>query len=286
MKLGSLDIANLKLGSLQVNEVRLGTNLVWQAFEGILDFYPTAAAGYSLRKLRANYTGASIEVRRSSDNATSDIGFTNNELDTVALLAFTGAGDGFVSKWYDQENSNDAVQANTAKQPQIVSSGSVLMSNGKPAIQSIANSRLDTPSISMAADRNIFIVTERLGASFGVFNSLLLQITTDFYQIYTPADNSINYYDGVNVDTLSGYLLAQQILTVSQDVSSGTIRRDGTEIHALTTGATALNESFALFGFSSYATNGYFSEVLIYPNDQAANIVGIETNINDFYTTF
>lgn len=51
-----------------------------------------SAAAYSLRKLRNAYTGNAIRVRRSSDNAEADIGFTaNGDLDTTALLAHVGS---------------------------------------------------------------------------------------------------------------------------------------------------------------------------------------------------
>jgi hypothetical protein len=51
----------------------------------------SAAAAYSLRRLRSDYTGAAIRVRRSSDNAELDIGFTGDgDLDTVALLRHAG----------------------------------------------------------------------------------------------------------------------------------------------------------------------------------------------------
>jgi len=55
-------------------------------FDGLLDQYGDAAAAYSLRKLRSGYTGSAIRVRRSSDNTERDMGFWNNELDTIALL--------------------------------------------------------------------------------------------------------------------------------------------------------------------------------------------------------
>jgi hypothetical protein len=55
------------------------------------------AAAYGLRRLYASWTGAAIIVQRSSDDAQADIGFTaNGDLDTVALLAFVGSGNGFV----------------------------------------------------------------------------------------------------------------------------------------------------------------------------------------------
>ena len=55
-------------------------------FDGLLDQYGDAAAAYSLRKLRSGYTGSAIRVRRSSDNTERDMGFYDNELDTIALL--------------------------------------------------------------------------------------------------------------------------------------------------------------------------------------------------------
>jgi hypothetical protein len=101
----------------------------------ILDTYSGAAAAYSVRKLRSGYTGSAIRVRRLSDNTEQDIGFVDGELDTASLTTFCSATDGFVTTWYDQSgNSNNATQITATSQPQIVSSGSVLLENGKAAI--------------------------------------------------------------------------------------------------------------------------------------------------------
>jgi len=67
-------------------------------------------------------------VRRSSDNAEQDIGFSASmpfgALDTSALAAFVGSGSAFVTKFYDQTgNGWDAVQATSSKQPRIVNAG-------------------------------------------------------------------------------------------------------------------------------------------------------------------
>ena len=106
------------------------------AFIGLLDTYPNAAAAYSVRLLRTAYTGSAIRVRRSSDNAEQDIGFVSGSLDTSSLTSFCGAGNGFVTTWYDQSgNGNNATQTTAANQPQIVSSGNVLTTNGKPSAQ-------------------------------------------------------------------------------------------------------------------------------------------------------
>ena len=80
----------------------------------LLDTYPNAAAAYSLRKLRAAYTGNAIKVRRSSDNTEQDIGFSGANLDTTALTTFCGSGNGFVTTWYDQSGNSRNVLQSTA----------------------------------------------------------------------------------------------------------------------------------------------------------------------------
>jgi len=93
----------------------------------------TSTGAYSLRKLRSAYTGSAIRVRRSSDSTEQDIGFVNNELDTVSLLTFVGAGSGLVTTWYDQSTSgSNATQVTAVNQPRSVNAGVVETKNGKP----------------------------------------------------------------------------------------------------------------------------------------------------------
>jgi hypothetical protein len=99
----------------------------------LLDQHDGAAAAYSLRLLRVGYNGPCIRVRRSSDNAEKDIGFSGGTLDTNALTSFVGSNDGYVVRWYDQSGKGrDATQGTQADQARIVSSGSVLSVNGNP----------------------------------------------------------------------------------------------------------------------------------------------------------
>jgi hypothetical protein len=81
-------------------------------------------AVWSLKRLIST-CNAAVRVRRSSDSTEQDIGFSGDALDTVSLLAFTGAGSGFVVKWYDQTgNGYHQIQtAATTKQPRIVNAG-------------------------------------------------------------------------------------------------------------------------------------------------------------------
>jgi len=95
-----------------------------------LDSYTTGIFSvYGLNLLLSAYgTGAAINVRRSSDNATQDIHFlSDGSLDTAGLAAFVGANDGFVVTWYDQTGfGNNVTQATAGQQPKIVSAGTYL----------------------------------------------------------------------------------------------------------------------------------------------------------------
>ncbi len=95
-----------------------------------------AVAAFSTRKIAANYAGSAIRVRRSSDNAEANIGFSGSgDLDIDALLAHVGTGDGFITTWYDQSgNGYNAAQATAAKQPVIVTAGVLNLMNTRAAM--------------------------------------------------------------------------------------------------------------------------------------------------------
>jgi hypothetical protein len=79
---------------------------------------------WSVRRLKPNYTGDCIRVRRSSDDAEMNIAFVGADLDTSTLTTFIGANDGLIVKWFDQSgNGYDLSQNNKAQQPSIIISG-------------------------------------------------------------------------------------------------------------------------------------------------------------------
>jgi hypothetical protein len=90
-----------------------------------LDSFTTSLWGvYGLRRLRSTYAGSCLRVRRSSDNAEQDIGFSSGLLDTASLLSFIGANSGFIVNWYDQSGAaKNIAQSTAANQPRIVNAG-------------------------------------------------------------------------------------------------------------------------------------------------------------------
>lgn len=123
-------------------------------FTGAMDAFTFPYRAYSLRRILSVYTGPLIRVRRSSDDTTADIGFDlDGDLDTAALLAFVGAGNGFVTRWYDQTGGGAHLeQGTTTAQPSIVTSGAVDLLDGLPAVTfDGTNDWLTVPSAGLYA---------------------------------------------------------------------------------------------------------------------------------------
>lgn len=120
--------------------LNIGENAVWN--ELLVDKYEQdIGTPFSIwscaRRLWSQYKGSLIEVRRSSDNATQNIGFNpvNQQLDTVALINFLGTNSGFVRTLYDQSGrGNHFVQTVLAEQPRIYNAGVLQTANGLPTM--------------------------------------------------------------------------------------------------------------------------------------------------------
>jgi hypothetical protein len=268
------------------------------AFTGLLDTYTNAAIAYSAtRRLRTAYTGSLIRVRRSSDNAEQDIGYdANNVLDQAALTTFVGAGNGFVTTWYDQSgNGKNATQTTAIRQPQIVSSGSVLLKNGKP------NINFTSQMLNIGTSQNIantsYIATVGNSSSTGSASASF------WYYNSNPGDNPelrIGIADGALCYMNGGYLsfspsngqfLTNRIHTIISAAGTTMSIYGNNTLVGSGTRTSTWNA-----GVYSYSIGGYFAaslyrdgdcqEYILYNSDKSADRTGITTNINTFYSIF
>ena len=251
-------------------------------FTGLLDIYPNAAAAYSVRRLRTAYTGSAIRVRRSSDNAEQDIGFSGANLDTTSLTSFCSGADGFVTTWYDQSgNSQNATQSTAANQPQIVNSGTVIANSGKPCLQfdNANDSLITTLTInrpySIYAQFLQFIGGARMLNSNNSVNSLISAVRVA-NNVYTNGDVVSNPYASINQNVIIG-------LTESTTESSKFFYN----LNNIAVANPASNNWGVLcFGFGATyaeAANGQIKETIVWASNQSSNNTGIQTNMNDYY---
>jgi len=234
-----------------------------------------------LRLLDLSYVGSAIRVRRSSDNTEQDIGFNVfSELDTVSLLAFAGTGDAFVKTWYDQSgNSNDATQTNTANQPQIVSSGAVIVENGKPAVQFDGSNDALLTGVDLLIRGTFSVATSTgtgcvFGSETGGSEFLRSQSSTS-YQLR----NNVPFQ--FSTDTT-----IQSLVYAANDTTSELAVNGASAV----TDAGLQTDAFDSLALGRRNTgvflNGNLQEVVIYETNQSSNRAGIETNINTFYNIY
>ena len=259
------------------------------AFNYLLDTYTSASAAYSLRKLRSAYSGNCIRVRRSSDNTEQDFGFVNNVLDTASLLSFCGAGNGFVTTWYDQSgNTKNTTQSTAANQPRIVNAGSIDLVNSKPAILGDGiDDNLTNTTLSLTNPTSIFTVVDKIGntGSFGLVigsqlsGSFLLSSTGySFYQ------NGPSFSPDYNNNNQS--LLVVKSSTTGTDWelygNNTTVTNGGQNI------GTQIGSTLNLFTRvqNNMHANIYMQEFIVWNSNQMTNRAGIQTQINTFYNIY
>ena len=255
----------------------------------LLDLYPGAAAAYSLRKLRNAYTGNCIRVRRSSDNTELDIGFVNDVLDTASLLTFCGAGNGFVATWYDQSGSaNNATQSTAWNQPQIVSSGAMITTNGKNSILFNSTKLLFlTSGVTVGASSYTSSIGKRPASGDKLIG--LARWNTNGHAMYLWSDNKYYFLGKTNeylVSSATDTTTAQLLLTGQNSAGTMSIFKNS---GAITSTPTALVYSTlvdSIGGNSGSLANCNLQETILYNSDQSTNRTGIETNINTFYTIY
>jgi hypothetical protein len=275
-----------------------------QSFVGLLDTYPNAAAAYSLRKLRTLYTGNAIRVRRSSDNTETDIGFSGANLDTSSLTSFCGSGNGFVTTWYDQSgNGRNATQATAVNQPQIVSSGTVLLQGSKPIMQFLGSDFLRTVStFSMGVNRSYTMTLFSAINSNISFKGYLTHTATNYSDntlngMLGRFDNSkfpVSYVSNGSTNTNVGntplidnqYYLLNQLVQGSvqhQMYRNGVLNAQNTSL-AISPENTArsLDVLFTAQTGNDLRTN----EAIVWESYQSSNRTGIESNINTYYAIY
>jgi hypothetical protein len=251
---------------------------------GIVDRYPTVAAAFSLRKIRDNYGGAAIRVRRSSDSAELDVPFISKDLDTSSLLSFVGAGDGFVTTWYDQKSGNNAVNATAGTQPLIVSGGVLQTENSKPAVVFGINKILTTGANVAITRPFTWCVTRRVQADD---SEVVTSVAFRMQQI--ASGNAVR----IRVTGGSGASLASAGNTFSiftgqiQASPNARLRRNGGS-WSTSTGYTETPAAAPIIlgrttgaGISNHCESVYFSSEL-----SEAEISAIESNMNAYWGAY
>lgn len=251
----------------------------------VLDYFRHARGGYSLRKLYSGYSGSAIRIRRSLDNAEADIGFdASGNLDETTVLAWAGAGDAWVSILYNQATGlhptitegTDLKQTTTGSQPKLVSAGTILKSNNKPAMlfdASVGQSLAASGGI-VYAQPNIFFTTANSTAQIASNRQYIFDgdvtgagNTTDQRHVLALDNAGSNAQWAGSWLAGGAYASGPQQHTALFNTTSSYHRRDGVQLASGDVGAGQLKFGAlgSNFDGSGDKFNGYIGELLWFP---------------------
>ena len=286
------------LGSIEVSKIYYGINEIYtSAVDGILDLFTDPYVAYSCRDLgksRSAFTSIGdtgtqssdtwvAQIRRSSDDDQKS--FTAAQIANGVMETWVGANDGFISRWYDQSsNANHLVQSTILNQPKLVTNGARnpqgLLFDGDESILSFSTSL-------PFSDGTIHVVSELdpTASKQTVFGGVS--------NLYIPVGQSGSIRSGAYLksDVLTHHVNGQSV-TVPDNRGGGFDVWTSTSEQLLTLTGVDTDYPIQELGrgaaspSSVWDTEGFIQEVIFYSDDQSANRVGIETNINDHYSIY
>jgi hypothetical protein len=188
-------------------------------------------------------------------------------LDTEALLAFVGSGNGFVSAWYDQCNNHaNMTQGNATLQPQLVSSGALLAKKGRPAptFSSSVEQYLSS-TIAVNSDASVAVFSWSGGALFTSFPNVL-STESGNYSVAHGSPGTTNLVTVFNGTGNAGTFV-NGVATQTMDMSGSLVQFANPGISTTTAGS--VNEIGK--GNSLVAWAGVIAEVVIFPSVISSN---------------
>lgn len=254
-----------------------------------LDVVTGAAAAYSLRRLRTAYAGPAIRVRRSDNNAQTDIGFVSGGLDTAALLAHCGGNSGSIVTWYDQlDNGRNMGQGVGNNQPRIVINGTLQLAGTLPAIvceSFVGNHHLVTPTwgtIAQPFSRNAVV---RMGATIPSFSNITNSETGDPNTTDYVTSGNLTQYAGTSGATRTVAVNERLVFTSIYNGGSSVMVKNGTSSSAVDPGTQASaglsinrNNDGSIYGNTIYQELVVFDRALSTTDRQT-----LERNQGDYY---
>lgn len=215
--------------------------------------------------------------------------------------ATTAAGNGFVSIWYDQSGSGyNATQNASASQPQIIDSGSVLMINSKPSMKwSGANNIYSTPP-SVANLTTLALITvvkpTNPNLQYGYYSHVYFPDNGGWGSIFQTATNlgKVGYRFGTGQSSnnnIYSMTVNNLIFGTYKNGSTEIARVNGSDVMTSTgSKLSSIGNTIATLnmGLSEGGTyfNGLQNEVIFYRVNKISDRIGIESNINTYYSIY
>jgi hypothetical protein len=255
----------------------------------------TALVAFSVRQLSSQYTGYAIQVRRSHDNATLNIGYTSaGDLDTATMKTFVGADTCYVTTWYDQSgNGYNATQTTNYLQPYLMTGGTISRENGWPSLYTSQNGFLIYGAVSQLT--GTYQVT-RMDVCCSRSSSLAITEGLGTYQLdleLFPTASFWVQFENHNIVATAAVSSTQPLMSINSVRSNG---NSSIYLNSALMGSTTgslLTFSAPVMGYVGvrfdYAINntgqGAFSEMILFNSVlSATDQTAIDYNENWYYS--
>lgn len=268
-------------------------------FVGLLDTYGGAAAAYSVRLLKSDYSGALVEIRRSSDNAVksfypdanNELSLTSEDGSGTSLSSWITTDNGFVRTWYDQSgNAVDFIQTTSSAQPKIITSGAFTLESGKIVITWDGITDYFTATLSAASTNAYHSLANYKALSVPIVGATTIGSESSNNKRYwyrNAADSRIR--DGGASEAIFTYLSSNSLVQI---IYGGTTTVDVYENNAaLQTGTISGSSSTQEIWLGDWATTGRpmnfsLSEFIDWQDDDDTRVSGVKTNQNDYFSIY
>jgi len=237
--------------------------------------------GYSVsRAIYSGYSGYLIEVERSSDNTTLDVGTdANGDLDTAAIATFCSGTDGKVRTLYDQFGSKNAVETDHATQAKIYDSVTgIETDNGKPAFYNSAATAEYVFTSEISAKTLVAVVNQDSNVVSQVFGPSSVLVRTKVSPADWRVDGDANDFFVYSTDTGSWYSNGAAKTADYTDASQ--------QIIYVTNASPARTVTTILSSYASRSLRGFGQEFMLYAADESSNAVSNSNSINAYYGAY
>jgi hypothetical protein len=259
-----------------------------------LDLVAGSDGAYSTaRLLRTAYGGSAIRVRRASDNAEQDIGFTvDNILDEASLSTFCSGTTGHVTTVYDQSGSaKDMIQATAGDQPLIYTGGAIIkVTEGFPALEAdgaathivrVSAGELNPNTVLLVANPQTSVNNDIVMDGGSIWRMLLWQDGPANHYYWMETSTGKNDINTVGAPPLTTYLFSMVFNAASSKLQ---IDNNANETLDLFHNVGTVGITWGADANGNFGSNTQFCEALKYNSvisDANRNI--LRDNINSFY---
>ena len=238
---------------------------------------------FSLRKMNPSYNGFCIKLRRDSDNATQDIGFVSDEVDSLAITTFLGGSTGYCDTYYDQSgNNNNATQTVLSKQPRY----SFSFSNGKAGLV-FTNGNQSHLVLATAKVLSEMTVVAAIRYFVGASNTQILATSSGSGSQFRMkgGTTTVELISGVSAVSSTG--IGSNVSAVVHAEKNSTTQKVG---HNNVSGSSVASTTLFTAGLigsliGSNGFNGFISELYIYNKDKSttSSREDLVINIMDYF---